>query len=277
MCGSYHDVVCSATPQARQALAAKARLIANDFVTEVEVCCDLNHPHLVQFLGYAVQPQPMIVQELLRGSSVEHQLYTESWQPTPWQVSEEASSRALLNRQPRPAPAQLTTPPRLCSTDNPAPPRLDRFSQVLEVADGVASGMAYLHTAFSGTTSASGTAVAGTTVPEEGGELLDHDSQSCHDQAIIHRDLKSANLLLADAPRTGVPVVVKVRAAGSDLSICACICACIYSCRIHSICRACCSPAPNRVWISADRGLRALEGQESRSRAANRHDGASLS
>jgi hypothetical protein len=123
MCGSYHDVVFSATPQARQALAAKARLIANDFVTEVEVCCDLNHPHLVQFLGYAVQPQPMIVQELLRGSSVEHQLYTESWQPTPWQVSEEASSRALLNRQPRPAPAQLTTPPRLCSTDNTAPPR----------------------------------------------------------------------------------------------------------------------------------------------------------
>eukprot|EP01047_Picozoa_sp_COSAG01_P114427 COSAG01_NODE_43103_length_433_cov_0.874251_1_plen_36_part_10 len=34
-----------------------------DFVSEVEVCCGLCHPNLVQLLGYATSPRLLIVQE----------------------------------------------------------------------------------------------------------------------------------------------------------------------------------------------------------------------
>jgi hypothetical protein len=41
--------------------------VVDDFVQEVEVCCDLNHPNLVALMGYATKPRLLIVQELLLG------------------------------------------------------------------------------------------------------------------------------------------------------------------------------------------------------------------
>ena len=58
----------------------------DDFVKEVEVACDLNHPNLVRLVGYATQPRLLIVQELLAGGSLDHQLYVEKWKPNREQV-----------------------------------------------------------------------------------------------------------------------------------------------------------------------------------------------
>ena len=49
--------------------------ITSDFVTEVQICCDLNHPNLVRLLGYADKPTLILVYELLHGSSMDMQLY----------------------------------------------------------------------------------------------------------------------------------------------------------------------------------------------------------
>jgi len=81
------------------------------------------------------------LQELLRGGSMDHQLYIEKWKPT----SEE----------------------------------------VLKAALDVALGMEYLHTMF-----------------------LAEDNK--HGQPIIHRDLKTPNLMLATRPTDGEGVLVKV-------------------------------------------------------------------
>ena len=115
-------------------------------MSEIEICCDLDHPNLVRLVGYAAHPSLLIVQELLSGGSLERQLYTEQWQP---------------NQE-----------------------------QAVKIALDVAQGMAHLHTAFF-----------------KGAEL--EDAQS-HDQVIIHRDLKSPNLLLAEEPTVDRPVVVKI-------------------------------------------------------------------
>eukprot|EP01047_Picozoa_sp_COSAG01_P045942 COSAG01_NODE_4272_length_5193_cov_7.742638_4_plen_95_part_00 len=53
--------------EARAELKKKARAVVEDFVQEVEVCCDLNHPNLVALMGYATKPRLLIVQELLLG------------------------------------------------------------------------------------------------------------------------------------------------------------------------------------------------------------------
>jgi serine/threonine protein kinase len=130
---------------ARQELKKRCALIAQDFVTEVEVCCDLHHPNLVKLMGYATKPRLIIVQELLLGNSLDHQLYTECWKPN----------------------------------------RL----QTLKVALDIAQGMHYLHTAFERKLgSGSG-----------GVEAAGEKDESC-DQAIIHCDLKSPNLLLLTPP-----------------------------------------------------------------------------
>ena len=115
--------------------------ITKDFVTQVEVCCDLYHPNLVRLLGYADRPRLMIMQELLRGSSMDKLLYMERWVPT--------------------------------------------GAQVLKAAHDVARGMEYLHTMF-------------------------ESDDNTHIQPIIHRDLKSPNLLLATRPMEGEGVLVKV-------------------------------------------------------------------
>eukprot|EP01045_Picozoa_sp_COSAG04_P055540 COSAG04_NODE_25428_length_307_cov_1.418269_1_plen_94_part_01 len=60
--------------------------ISGDFVQEVEVCCDLAHPNLVALLGYATVPGLYLMQELMEGSSIDQQLYTERWRPTQNQV-----------------------------------------------------------------------------------------------------------------------------------------------------------------------------------------------
>lgn len=48
---------------------------------QVEICCDLHHPNLVQLLGYATKPRLLIVQELLLGNALDKQLYVEKWLP----------------------------------------------------------------------------------------------------------------------------------------------------------------------------------------------------
>ena len=100
----------------------------------------MNHPNLVQLMGYASQPRLLIVQELLLGNSLDQQLYVELWRPTP--------------------------------------------REVRKIAMDVATGMRYLHTAF--------------------------EDKESHDQAVIHRDLKSPNLLLAQPPGPGVEIQVKI-------------------------------------------------------------------
>ena len=102
--------------------------VTNDFVQEVEVCCELAHPNLVKMLGYVTYPRLYMIQELMHGQAVDYQLYTEHWKPSP--------------------------------------------KQIIEVALGVAEGMACLHSY------------------EKAGRLT----------PIIHRDLKSPNLLLASPP-----------------------------------------------------------------------------
>ena len=32
-----------------------------DFITEIDICCDLNHPNLVRLLGYADNPELYMV------------------------------------------------------------------------------------------------------------------------------------------------------------------------------------------------------------------------
>ena len=135
------DLPWNSTAAANAALRKQVESITTDFVTEVEVCCDLNHPNLVRLLGYADRPQLMIMQELLRGNSMDKLLYVERWEPT--------------------------------------------HGQVLKAAHDVARGMEYLHTMF------------------ESGD-------NSHSQPIIHRDLKSPNLLLATRPMDGEGVLVKV-------------------------------------------------------------------
>ncbi len=130
----------TASASAEQTLKRKVQEVMDNFVTEVEVCCDLNHPNLARLLGYAEQPKLMMVQELLQ-SSVDRALYVDMWQPT--------------------------------------------LDQVLKSALDVARGMNYLHTAFQ----------------QQGGN---------HTQPIIHRDLKTPNLLLATNPLAGEQVLMKI-------------------------------------------------------------------
>eukprot|EP01049_Picozoa_sp_SAG25_P003766 SAG25_NODE_223_length_11586_cov_9.792635_1_plen_895_part_00 len=114
----------------KQAMQVHLRRLAASFTTEVDICCELNHPNLVRLLGFATMPRLYIVQEFMAGSSLYNQLYIENWCPS--------------------------------------------IAQTRKVALDVAQGMAYLHTAF-------------------------HDSAH-QQQAIVHRDLKSPNLLLAACP-----------------------------------------------------------------------------
>eukprot|EP01043_Picozoa_sp_COSAG02_P021262 COSAG02_NODE_1076_length_14725_cov_10.610215_7_plen_1187_part_00 len=130
-----------ASAAANEALRGQVEEITKDFITEVEVCCDLNHPNLVRLLGYADRPKLMIMQELLQGNSMDRQLYVEKWRPT--------------------------------------------RAQVLKAAHDVARGMEYLHTMF---------------VAED----------NSHTQPIIHRDLKTPNLMLANQPADGEQLLVKV-------------------------------------------------------------------
>ena len=37
---------------------------AEDYQHEVEICCRMNHPNLVKFLGYTTKPNLLIIQEL---------------------------------------------------------------------------------------------------------------------------------------------------------------------------------------------------------------------
>ena len=130
-----------ATAAANAKLKEQVEGIIKDFVTEVEVCTDLNHPNLVRLLGYADKPRLMIVQELCQGNSLDHQLYVQAWRPS--------------------------------------------HAQVLKVASDVAKGMAYLHTRY-------------------------NTPDGLHTQPIIHRDLKSPNLLLVRDPTEDAEVMVKV-------------------------------------------------------------------
>lgn len=129
------------TQAAKAALQDKVEEIIFDFVSEVEVCADLNHPNLVRLLGYADKPRLMIVQELCTGNSLDQQLYVENWQPS--------------------------------------------HAQMLKVALDVAKGMEYLHTHYNAP-----------------------DNQ--HTQPIIHRDLKSPNVLLVAPPTAEEEVMAKV-------------------------------------------------------------------
>ena len=122
-----------ATSAAEELLKKKVQEVLRDFVAEVEVCCDLNHPNLVRLLGYADRPVPMMMQQLLF-MSLDKLLYVESWEPA--------------------------------------------LDDQLKVAHDVAMGMEYLHTCFQ------------------------HEGSN-QDQPIIHRDLKTPNLLLTGHPAEG--------------------------------------------------------------------------
>ena len=122
-----------ATSAAEELLKKKVVEVLRDFVAEVEVCCDLNHPNLVRLLGYADRPVPMMMQQLLF-MSLDKLLYVESWEPA--------------------------------------------LDDQLKVAHDVAMGMEYLHTCFQ------------------------HEGSN-QDQPIIHRDLKTPNLLLTGHPAEG--------------------------------------------------------------------------
>ena len=126
--------------EAEEILKTKVQELINDFVTEVDVMCDLNHPNLARLLGYSEHPRLMMVQERLH-SSVDKALYVNSWKPT--------------------------------------------FEQVLKSAQDIARGMNYLHSAFM-------------------------NQSSNQAQPIIHRDLKTPNLLLATNPLAGEPVLIKI-------------------------------------------------------------------
>jgi serine/threonine protein kinase len=128
---------------AKDALRGKLAEIVEDFTKEVEICCDLAHPNLVTLLGYATQPELLLMQELMEGNSLDQQLYNEKWKPT--------------------------------------------RAQILKVALDVASGMAYLHTAFQ---------------EQRLNAKKKTRSGRRHviDKPVIHRDLKSPNLLLRYPP-----------------------------------------------------------------------------
>jgi hypothetical protein len=55
----------SANARAKQELKEQLHQIVQDFKTEVEVCCDLNHPNLVRLLGYATVPRLLLVRQNL--------------------------------------------------------------------------------------------------------------------------------------------------------------------------------------------------------------------
>jgi serine/threonine protein kinase len=122
----------------RPLLKRTLQKITDSFVAEVEICCDLVHPNVVKLIGYATEPHLMLVQELMRGGSIDNQLYQQGWRPS--------------------------------------------HAQVHKVALDVARGMAFLHTAFQDT------------------------ARHEQDKAIIHRDLKSANLMLSAPPPTSKEV-----------------------------------------------------------------------
>lgn len=124
------SAISGSSEAAREGLKNRLLEITADFVAEVEICCDLSHPNLVRLMGFATQPTLLIMQELLRGDSLDKQLYIAGWKPD--------------------------------------------HGQTRKIAMDVAQGMAYLHTSF-----------------------LDSDH---YDRPIIHRDLKSPNLVLAAPP-----------------------------------------------------------------------------
>jgi serine/threonine protein kinase len=109
-------------------LKMKVEEVMDDFVTEIEVCCDLNHPNLARLLGYTEQPRLMMVQELLQ-FAVDQLLYVDLWKPTTEEVlkSGKRTSTLLL----LPCEFESLSEQIACGT-----------------ALDVAKGMAYLHTAF---------------------------------------------------------------------------------------------------------------------------------
>jgi serine/threonine protein kinase len=126
-------------------------------------------------MGYATKPILLIIQELLLGSSLDQQLYVEQWAPD--------------------------------------------AKQTLKIAYDVAAGMDYLHTGAS----TSSCVVDGYIYPCTslsarkvmwGGACCGFGctafEREGHDQPLIHRDLKSPNLLLAEVPGPGTEVLVKI-------------------------------------------------------------------
>ena len=138
----------NSSTEARSELERRVKEISKDFVTEVEVCCDLAHPNLVRLMGYATKESLLMVQELMLGQAMDKQLYVERWRPSEQQIQ--------------------------------------------RVAQDVAQGMKYLHTAFK-----------------------DADG---YPKPIMHRDLKSPNLLLARPPGQGPAGEVTVKISDFGLS-----------------------------------------------------------
>ena len=62
------DLPEDASAAATEAVREQVEEIVKDFVTEVEICCDLKHENLVRLLGYADKPKLIMLQELLRGA-----------------------------------------------------------------------------------------------------------------------------------------------------------------------------------------------------------------
>jgi len=76
--------------EARDKFKEKVRKVNMAFVREVDVCCELCHPNLVDTLGYATTGGLYIVQELLEGGSLDHWLWKEHWRPDESQMLQAA-------------------------------------------------------------------------------------------------------------------------------------------------------------------------------------------
>jgi serine/threonine protein kinase len=59
----------------RVELQSKLQAITSGFVKEVQIAAKAAHPNLVRLLGYATRPRLLLVQELMRGQSLDKQLY----------------------------------------------------------------------------------------------------------------------------------------------------------------------------------------------------------
>eukprot|EP01044_Picomonas_judraskeda_P011351 COSAG03_NODE_1537_length_3911_cov_1.417891_2_plen_845_part_00 len=84
------DELKNTAAEARDKFKEKVRKVNMAFVREVDVCCELCHPNLVDTLGYATTGGLYIVQELLEGGSLDHWLWEQHWRPDESQMLQAA-------------------------------------------------------------------------------------------------------------------------------------------------------------------------------------------
>ena len=145
-----------------------------DFKQEVQVCCSLRHPHLVEFLGFTTKDERSsnlrlaIVLELLAGGALDTLLYKREWRPT----TKQCGALGI---------ACLCAFVSVCLLESDLRVAFRTLKMALDVCDA----MGYLHGQTSDTDPITGA----------------NDSPP-YANPLIHRDLKSPNLLLTASPFT---------------------------------------------------------------------------